>query len=98
MIIVSRKITPRGFKGITLFPFIILASEDLKQNEVLINHERIHLRQQLELLVFPFFLWYGIEYLIKGYENISFEKEAKQNSGNSEYLKSRKPFSFIKYN
>ena len=49
MIFISKYIVPNGFVGITLFPFIIFKKEDLKQDQILINHEKIHLKQQQEL-------------------------------------------------
>ncbi|HEY6172410.1 MAG TPA: hypothetical protein VIX80_09150, partial [Candidatus Kapabacteria bacterium] len=66
----------------------------------------IHLRQQAELLVLPFYVLYFIEYLVKliiyrnhdkAYRNISFESEAYQNDEDSGYLKKRKFWSFVKY-
>ena len=72
----------------TVFPFMLLKSKTLKENRVLINHEKIHLKQQLELLIIPFFVWYGVEYVFRlfqyrnqflAYKNISFEREAFQN-------------------
>ena len=82
--------------GITIWPFIFIA-EDVVITKRLINHEKIHLRQQLELLVIGFYIWYLIEYYIRGYYNVSFEKEAYANDGDMEYLKKRKLFSFWKY-
>jgi hypothetical protein len=82
--------------GITFFPFIIFAS-NIEIDDELINHERIHLRQQLELLIIPFYIWYFIEYYTKGYWQVSFEKEAYANDKNPNYLKERKMFSFFKY-
>ena len=35
--------------AIAIFPFILLAHHKYQENKVLINHEKIHLRQQLEL-------------------------------------------------
>jgi len=85
--------------GITIFPFIFV--ED-KNDKELVNHERIHIRQQIEMLVIPFYLWYGIEWLIRGandkaYRNISFERESYDNENNLDYLKKRKPYSWVKY-
>lgn len=89
-----------------LFPFILLRDKSLRLNERLINHEKIHLRQQLEMLVFPFYLWYFIEYMFRliqyrngneAYLNISFEREAYQNDEDLEYLKNRSLFNFFKY-
>ena len=105
-VIVSRYLIPKGFRGITLFPFIIVSETDLKQNLVMINHEKIHIRQQIELLVLPFFIWYGIEFLViwfiykdnnTGYRNISFEKEAYENEKDLNYLKHRSFWKFLNY-
>ena len=85
-----------GIRALAFFPFIIVPSTTVI-DDVLINHERIHLRQQLELLVLPFHVWYLIALYRKGYMNISFEREAYANENNLDYLKTRKPFQFIKY-
>lgn len=75
-------------------------------SQVLINHERIHLRQQVELLILPFYVWYLTEYFInrlrgqsknQAYRNISFEKEAYNNDENLEYLKQRSIWAFLRY-
>ena len=88
------------------YPFILLKNKELKENKRLINHERIHLRQQLELLVIPFYLWYLTEYLIRliqyknanlAYRNICFEREAYRNDKNLDYLQNRKWYGFLKY-
>ncbi len=106
MVLISKFLVPKGYVGITIYPFIFLKYHNLKTNKTLINHERIHLRQQIELLIFPFYIFYGIEFLIRlirtkkwitAYQNISFEKEAYQNENNLNYLKSRSFFKFIKY-
>lgn len=106
ILIVFKYLTPRGFRGLTFYPFVFLADKDDKLNEVFINHEKIHIRQQLELLIVPFYLWYFIEYLIrllqfrnrkKAYYSISFEKEAYANEKDLEYLKSRSFWRFLRY-
>jgi len=106
MIFISKYIVPKGYTGLTIFPFVFLKSKQLKENQVLINHEKIHLRQQLELLVIPFYIFYGTEFLVrliqykswhKGYRNISFEREAYTNEFNLDYLKQRSFWSFLKY-
>ena len=106
IVIVSRYLIPKGFRGITLFPFIIVSENDLKQNQIVINHEKIHIRQQMELLILPFFIWYGIEFLIKwirykdknlAYRNISFEKEAYAKEKDLSYLKQRSFWKFLSY-
>lgn len=83
-------------RAIAFFPFIFLSSTS-NPDDILINHERIHLRQQLEMFVIPFYIWYLIEFYKVGYYNIKFEKEAYMNESNLNYLKSRKMFSFVKY-
>lgn len=92
--------------GIAIFPFIILNDKRLKNNHTLINHEKIHLRQQLEMGIILFYLWYLAEFLywyIKlgngemAYEKISFEQEAYRNENSLNYLKNRKFWEFLKY-
>ena len=107
MILVSHKIlTKMKVNGITLFPFIMLRNKDFKNNKILINHEKIHLRQQLELLIIFFYIWYVVEYyywLVKlknkhlAYRNISFEREAYAMEEDLNYLETRKFWSFWKY-
>jgi hypothetical protein len=89
--------------GITLWPFIIIRPN---KNWIVVNHESIHIKQQQELLVIPFYLLYILEWfigifvhgsIIKSYYNISFEKEAYENQSNPNYLKTRKLFSWVKY-
>jgi hypothetical protein len=103
-LIVNRFLIRKGFTGITLWPFIVLKRKELKQDEVLINHEKIHLRQQIELLILPFFIWYGIEFFIRliqyrnrreAYLNISFEREAYANEKDLNYLKKRSFWKFL---
>ncbi len=78
-----------------IFPFILVRSIESKGDKILLNHEKIHLRQQLELLILPFYLLYLINYLFNrlkykdhhmAYKNIIFEKEAFNNEGNLDYL------------
>lgn len=92
--------------AIALFPFIILRKKEARQDQVLINHEKIHLRQQLELLIVFFYLWYVIEYYywyfrlndsFPAYRYISFEREAYAMENDFNYLETRKLWSFRKY-
>ncbi len=105
-IVVNKYLIGRHFVGIAIWPFIVIKDSFLKQDDAFINHERIHLRQQVELLILPFYIIYLAEYVIRviqyrnlqqAYRNISFEREAYLNEGNLYYLKKRKPWSFIKY-
>ncbi len=105
-IIVAKYLIPKGFSGITLFPFIFLKETKLLSNVTVIQHEKIHIRQQIELLILPFFVWYVIEYLIRilqyrnthlAYRNISFEREAYANEMQKNFLQKRKFWNFINY-
>lgn len=91
--------------AMTLWPFIIVKKR-VELTPSLLNHEKIHLKQQIECLIIFFYLWYLIEYLIriilyrdidKAYRNISFEKEAYFYENNLDYLNHRKIFSFLKF-
>lgn len=106
MILISKYLVPKGYNGLTVFPFVFLKSRHLKKHTILINHEKIHLRQQLEMLMIPFYLIYAIEFLVRllqykkwdlAYRNISFELEAYTNESNLDYLKHRPFFGFLKY-
>ena len=97
---------PKGYIGITIFPFVFLKHKDFKRNRVLINHEKIHLRQQVELLIILFFVLYGLEFLMRlfqyktwklAYRNISFEREAYENEKDLGYLETRSFWNFIPY-
>ena len=92
--------------AIALFPVILLRRPEDRYNKTLINHEKIHLRQQLELLIIFFYLWYVIEYYFwyfrlkdsfLAYKYISFEREAFAMEDDPDYLKTRKLWSFWKY-
>ena len=105
-LIVTKYLIPKGYRGLAVFPFVFIKYGMDKGNEIFVNHEKIHLRQQLELLIIPFFIWYFIEYLVRlaqyknadlAYRNISFEREAYANESNLEYLKKRPFFSFCNY-
>lgn len=69
------------------------------------NHERIHLRQQLELLVIGFYIIYLTEFFIRllinwnpyiAYRSISFEQEAYEYDKEMDYLMRRDYFASFK--
>ena len=89
--------------AITLFPFIISKE---KMNDITLNHERIHLKQQKELWLLGFYVLYGLYWLknrvsgmssSEAYFNIPFEKEAYENQKDMSYLMSRKSQSWLNY-
>lgn len=91
MILIKNKILPiKGYKAISIFPFVFYKGD--KPNKKTLNHERIHLKQQLELLIILFYIIYLVEWIFKGYWSVSFEKEAYEHEYNYNYLKDRKLF------
>ena len=89
-----------------VWPFIISKYKKDDLGEIVVNHERIHFRQQLELLFVFFFLWYTIEYLVRwiklgnrfeAYRAISFEKEAYKFESDFQYLERRSWFAWLKF-
>ncbi len=94
-----------GKKLITL-PWGVYAAPKALVTEDDMTHEFIHIKQWRELLYIGFILWCALEWLArliqyrnfdKAYKNISFEREAYSNQGNTEYLNTRRLYSFIKY-
>ncbi|MBR4267149.1 MAG: hypothetical protein IKQ46_13935 [Bacteroidales bacterium] len=112
MIIVSKILFDkvlRRYNGITIFPFIILKQGknelDDSTYKILINHEKIHLRQQLETFIiffYPLYLFFYLKNRLKGfshfksYQMIPFEIESYRNERNLNYLKNRKAYSWWK--
>lgn len=110
-IVVSRFLTRMfsfGFaKGMLVFPFILLAERRYRNDPVLLNHERIHYRQAVELLVLGFYVLYLAEFIVRwiqsggnwqqAYYDISFEREAYSHERDLAYLAKRKPWAFRAY-
>lgn len=116
MKIIRNSIIPcKGFAVINLFGVVFVRKKIRPQHDItlrnwdkMLNHELIHTAQMKELLYLPFYLLYGIEWLIrlamykntrKAYRNISFEREAYNMQNNFHYIidKERKPYAFLKY-
>lgn len=92
--------------AMAIFPFILIKQAHLKHNAQLIRHETIHLRQELELLIIPFYILYLLNYLVnlsryrdhdKAYLNIVFEREAYKYEADMNYLKHRSFWAWIKF-
>ena len=60
-------------KGFAFWPFILVRD---KTDRTVIEHEKIHIRQQLRGWLIFFYIRYLYEYFTKGYKNISYEIEA----------------------
>lgn len=116
MKIIRNSIIPcKGFTAINLFGVVFVRKEirpqhtiSLRNWDIMLNHELIHTAQMKELLYVPFYILYGIEWLIRlamyrnkkeAYRNISFEREAYDMQNNFHYIidKERKPYAFLKY-
>lgn len=106
MIVIFKHFFYKNYVGLSLWPFIILKNDDLKGDIVLINHEKIHLKQQQELLIVFFYILYITEWLLrtlfyldsyKAYRNISFERESYANEKNLDYPDDRMTFGFLRY-
>ena len=90
--------------GMALCPFVLV--KRIKNSKELLNHERIHIQQQLEMGILPFYIWYATEFAFRlmqykkvglAYRNISFEREAYSKDSNLSYLKNRNFWTFLKY-
>lgn len=86
------------YAAAAIWPLVIIREPKYALPHI-IRHEQIHLKQQIELLVLPFYLIYTAEYVvarIKGkthaeaYMGISFEKEAYAFEKEAGYLSTRK--------
>ncbi len=102
MIIVRNRFLPvPGFAAINLFG-VLFCRRDVHITPRLVNHERIHTAQMLEMGILPFYLWYAVEWLIRrahrkgAYFRISFEREAYRNEHNPNYLKKRHHYAWWK--
>lgn len=77
-----------------IWPFIFTRYDNIPDKTL--RHELIHFEQQKEWFLIGFYVLYLIEYLFKGYRNISFEIEAYNNAYDKDYLKTRKKFANYK--
>ena len=106
MIIIRNNLIPfPKFTAMTLWPFIFVR-KNAWYSAVTDRHERIHGRQQLEMLLLLFYLWYGLEYLIRlcitrdhdrAYLSISFEQEAYDHERDADYLQHRRWYAWLRY-
>lgn len=105
-LIVTKYLIPKGYRGLAFFPFVFLKYQFDKSDKIFLNHERIHLQQHVEMFIFPFYVWYFLEFCFRmiqyrnfdlAYRNISFEREAYDKENDLDYLKQRKFWNFLKY-
>lgn len=104
-IIYNKWLPPKRFAAINLFGFIF-ARHGVKLSEHTIQHESIHTKQMREMFYLFFYVWYGVEWLIRlvqyrnamtAYYNISLEREAYANDRKENYLTARKSWAWCGY-
>lgn len=95
--------SPINIAAISLGIFVFCRGEC---SPVLKRHESIHFQQQIELLFVGFYLLYISFWLIalakhkkgdQAYHEIPFEREARYNQYSSDYLSTRKRYSWVRY-
>lgn len=98
MKVIQNKFIPfKGYKYINIFG-LIFTRDKSKITDIEYNHEKIHLKQMQEMLWLPFYIWYGIEYLIVSlarlsdkqgdrYHDVSFEAAYLQFATPGQYTK-----------
>lgn len=102
-LIICKYLVWPGAAGWACWPFIIFRAEKYATPKR-VNHERIHLAQQREMLVVPFYLAYVLNFIWnlirmrpRPYRDIKFEREAFQNEADPTYLETRKFWAWINY-
>lgn len=92
--------------AMALYPFMLFKSGALKKDALIINHEKIHFKQQQELLILPFYILYLLHYLLnrlkyknhdQAYQQICFELEAYSHDLDLDYLQKRKPYAWVRF-
>ena len=99
-----------GLKGLAIWPVVFVEASALtvKRNPtVILLHESIHIAQQQECGVLPFYLLYIVEEscrallfrqgYARAYFSISFEQEAYAHERKSTYLRRRRPFAWTSF-
>ncbi|WKZ31127.1 MAG: hypothetical protein QY318_04815 [Candidatus Dojkabacteria bacterium] len=98
---------PESVKAGAFYPFLYLRFPDHPNNPTWINHEKIHFRQQLELLFIFYFIFIAAERIyyryfrklspLDSYLASAFEQECYINQSDTLYLSRRRPYAFLKY-
>ena len=96
-------VAPITIRAIALGPLVFVRD---RADVFLVNHERIHWRQQVETLFVGFLVIYLMHYLVnlaryrdgrKAYREIVFEREAYAKDSDLHYLANRPRFAWIRY-
>lgn len=102
-----KHIPRKGFMAIVILIWMVIREEYRDKLPWWADiHENIHLQQEIEMLFVIFYLWYGIEFLLKlvvtwdskmAYDSVSFEQEAYKNQLERAYLERRRHYAWLKY-
>ena len=101
-IIRTKYIPLRGFSAINLLG-ILFVHPGVYLSQELVNHERIHTAQILEMGIIGFYVLYVVEWMVRllrrgnAYRKISFEREAYDNQRDLDYLQHRRHYAWRKY-
>ncbi|MFC2766933.1 MAG: hypothetical protein ACFN27_06260 [Prevotella sp.] len=93
---------PRRYDAINLLG-LLLCRKGTTITADLLQHERIHTAQMVEMAFVGFYLWYLLEWLVRlpmkgrAYANISLEREAYVHMGDPNYLTRRRHYAWWKY-
>ncbi len=101
----TRKKIFNYYTGFSFFIFIWI-SRHTKDEVKLVRHEKIHFKQQVEMLFIFHWLFYSFFYLVSRYKGRGhyaayrynpFEIEAYNEESDVSYLKTRKPFAWVNH-
>lgn len=98
-------------QGFAVWPLIVFPASDFRNTgdtfRLKFNHERIHLRQQIELLLVFFYIFHFLEWFLhriiqrkdqlEAYFLYTAEQEAYQHMTNDNYLRYRRFLSMFRY-
>ena len=100
-----------SIRGLAIYPVVFVEGDALTKkgnSTVILRHERIHLEQQREMFILPFYIIYLVEETLRAafqfsgnydqaYLAICFEREAYGNEAKGTYLRRRVPYAWTQY-
>lgn len=105
-IVYNRRFPLRPFWAINICGLVFCREDVGRLTTVAKNHEYIHSLQQREMGYIGFFVWYGVEWLVRlfryrnamqAYRTIGFEREAYAMERDLHYAERRRHFSWLRY-
>ena len=101
MLIIRNRFLPfPHFNAINLLG-ILFVHRGVRLTPEMLNHERIHTAQMLEMAILGFYVWYLVEWFIRlfrkgnAYRQLSFEREAYRYQNDLNYLKYRRHYAWL---